>query len=298
MDSAADDPSQPAAAPPEDRRGWWDWFVALHEARGHVHPLGPSHAAALFGPGPVLIVSFELADDVHARLPARLPLGLEVARAEGWSHLCLVATGPSWFRDPDVWAAFDRLVDDGFFEDFDEVVFYGAGMGGYAAAAFSVAAPGATVVAVRPQATLSPDQAEWDDRFLAARRLDFTSRYGFAPDMAEGAERLFLLYDPDDTRDAMHAALFARPNVTRLRCRYLGPRPEEALDAMGLTADLLRLAGRGRLTPRTLRAAFRARRDHPARILRLLARLTLKSRADLATRVARHVLRPAPPRRP
>ncbi|MGY6410233.1 MAG: phosphoadenosine phosphosulfate reductase [Alkalilacustris sp.] len=291
----ADDPSQPADAPPPDRRAWWDWFVALHVARGWVQPLGPQHVAALWGDGPVLIVSFDLADAVHARLPARVPLGLEVARAEGWAHLCLVATGPTWFRDPEVWASFDRLVDDGFFEEYDEVVFHGAGMGGYAAAAFSVAAPGATVVAVRPQATLSPDLAEWDDRHLAARRLDFTSRYGFAPDMVEGAERLFLLYDPDDTRDAMHAALFARPNVTRLRCRSLGPRPEEVLDAMGLTAELLRLAGHGRLTPRSLRTAFRARRGHPARLLRLLARLTLKGRSDLAARVARHALRPAPP---
>ena len=296
MDPAADDPPQAPAAPPDDRRAWWDWFVALHDGAGYFHPLGPTHAAALLDDGPILIVSFELADAVHARRPARVPLGLELARAEGWSHLCLLATGPTWFRDPAVWAAFDRLVDDGFFEDFDEVVFYGAGMGGYAAAAFSVAAPGATVVAVRPQATLSPDLAEWDDRHLAARRLDFTSRYGFAPDMAEGAERLFLLYDPDDSRDAMHAALFARPNVTRLRCRHLGPRPEEELDAMGLTAELLRLAGRGRLTPRTLRAAFRARRDHPARLLRLLSWLTLRGRGGLAARVARHVLRPPPTR--
>jgi hypothetical protein len=50
----------------------------------------------------------------------------------------------------------------GFFDDFDQVVFYGAGQCGYAAAAFSVATPGATVVAIQPQATLDPRVTEWD----------------------------------------------------------------------------------------------------------------------------------------
>ena len=61
-----------------------------------------------------------------------------------------------WFRYPKVHAYFNRLVDDGFFDDLDKVVFYGAGPCGYAAATFSVAAPGATVVAIQPQATLDP----------------------------------------------------------------------------------------------------------------------------------------------
>jgi hypothetical protein len=43
-------------------------------------------------------------------------------------------------------------VDDGFFDEFEQVIFYGSGSSGYAAAAFSVAAPGATVIAVQPQA--------------------------------------------------------------------------------------------------------------------------------------------------
>ena len=260
MDPTVPDPLPSAAGPPpEDRTDWRSWFAALHGAPGFHHPLGARHAAALRAGGPVLIVSFEAAGAIHARCPARLPLGFEIARAEGWSHLCLIAEQPSWFRDPAIWAAFDGWVDDGFFEDFDEVVFFGAGMGGYAAAAFSVAAPGATVVVVRPQATLAPELAEWDDRYPAARRLDFTSRYGFAPDMAEGAERLFLLYDPDDPRDAMHAALFARPNVTRLRCRHLGPTPEAELEAMGLLGDLLRLAGRGRPRAASVGSAARVR---------------------------------------
>ena len=108
----------------------------------------------------------------------------------------MVAEGQSWFRDPAVFAYFDRLVDDGFFDEFERVIFYGAGPCGYAAAAYSVAAPGATVVAVQPQATLDPRMTEWDDRFVEMRRTSFTDRYGYAPDMLDAADQAFVLYDP------------------------------------------------------------------------------------------------------
>ena len=77
----------------------------------------------------------------------------------------------------------------GFFDDFDHVVFYGAGPCKYAAAAFSVAAPAATVDAIQPQTTLDPRITDWDDRYMKMRRTDFTSRYGYAPDMLDAAEQ-------------------------------------------------------------------------------------------------------------
>ena len=65
------------------------------------------------------------------------------------------------------------------------------------------------------------------------RRLDFTSRYGYAPDMLDAAGKAFVLYDPMDRLDAMHAALFARPNVTLLRLRHMGAALQGALLRMG-----------------------------------------------------------------
>ena len=81
------------------------------------------------------------------------------------------------------------MVDYGFFDELDQVVFYGSGPCGYAAAAFSVAAPGATVVAVQPQAKLDPRVTVWDSRHRKMRRADFTSRYGYAPDVLVIAEQ-------------------------------------------------------------------------------------------------------------
>ena len=105
------------------------------------------------------------------------------------------------------------LVYDEFFDDFNQVVFYGAGPRGYAAAAFSVAAPGATIAAPQPQATLDPRVTEWDDRHLKIRRTHFTSLYGYAPDMLDAAKQAYVIYDPYERLDAAHAAMFTRSNV-------------------------------------------------------------------------------------
>lgn len=58
-------------------------------------------------------------------------------------------------------------------EDFDRVVFYGAGAAGYAAAAYSITAPQAELVLIAPRATLDPGLAGWDERHRIARRINF-----------------------------------------------------------------------------------------------------------------------------
>ncbi|MBK5928325.1 phosphoadenosine phosphosulfate reductase [Rhodobaculum claviforme] len=266
------------------------WLAALSSgtrATDELTALGMRHAALLRPAGPVLLVSFDT-------LPQVAPPSLALAglvRDQGWSHLSVVANGATWWRDPAVHAHFDRLIDEGFFETFDRVVFFGIGMGGYAAASFCVAAPGCAVVAIRPQATLQAPATEWDRRFPHARRLDFTDRYSFAPDMVEGAASVLLVYDPRVAEDAMHAALFTRPHVLRLRCHGAGARPEVAMAQTGLVAELLRLAARGALrAPLVHRAHRAARRRDAGHLLRLLSQLTLRGRGRLARRVARAVL--------
>ena len=280
----------PDAAGADSAEAWAERIEEIGEELGYYQRLGPAHAAFFVDDGPVLLVGFETAENIRAATPGQMPAGYALARRRGWSFLCVIAETQSWWRDPAVWAFFDRQVDDAFFEDFDRVVFFGADMGGYAAATFSVAAPGAVVLAIRPQATLETARTEWDGRFTAHRRLDFTSRYGYAPDMIEGAERVFVLYDPDRTQDAMHAALFDRPHVTKLRCRHMGGRLEAELAKMGVLEALLALAGDGTLSGAAFHRLHRARREHLPYILRLLSRLTTRGRQGLATRLARWAL--------
>ena len=201
---------------------WMDAVKQVAQNGGFYEALGSRHHAMFLEKSSTLLVSFETINGMRALSSMAQPLGWEMVRSEGWSHLCLASEGDTWFRDEPVYAFFDRLIDDGFFDGFDRVVFYGAGPGGYAAAAFSVAAPGAKVVAIQPQATLDPSVTEWDDRFVEMRRTDFTSRFGYAPDMLDAAEAAFVIYDPTVPLDAMHASLFTRPNVTKLRMRRMG----------------------------------------------------------------------------
>jgi hypothetical protein len=202
--------------------------------------------------------------------------------------MAFLSDGDTWFRDPAIWRTIDRLIDDGFFEEFDQVLFYGEGPAGYAACAYSVAAPGARVLALRPQATLDPEVTGWDRRFLPARRRDFRSRYGFAPDMLDGSAQAHVLYDPQNLNDAMHAALYRRVNVALLPCPQTGTKVEPLLDQMHLTTPLIESAMSGALTRVSFARLWRARRSNPAYLRALLRRAELAGRPCLATIVARH----------
>ncbi|NAZ35589.1 hypothetical protein [Rubellimicrobium sp. CFH 75288] len=269
-----------------------DWLArldSLGDEHGYFERLGPHHAALFIDAGRTLLVTFETVEGAR-RAPGAAPRGLEHVTRNGWSLLAVFSHGETWFRDPAVWGTFDRLTDDGFFEDFDRVLFTGAGPAGYAAAAFSVAAPGARVLALRPYATLDPSVAGWDRRHLRDRRRDFTSRYGYAPEMIDAADRVFVLHDPNYAPDAMHAALFHKAHVLTFRCPLAGVRIEAMLDQMGVTPQLVDLAMEGRLDRLAFARLWRARRAHLPYLRGLLKRLEADGRRRLAARVCRHGL--------
>ncbi|MBD3764684.1 MAG: phosphoadenosine phosphosulfate reductase [Rhodobacterales bacterium] len=287
-DLATEPPPAPSLHGP-----WAERMAALCEETGDFQPLGARHWAFFHDDGPVLVVTFETLDQILARgePEAQVPLGLDIARARGWSHLCLIADGPTYWRDRAIYRHFDRLVDDAFFEDFDRVAFYGAGAAGYAACAYSVAAPGATVLAVQPRATLDPALAGWDNRDRPLRRLNFTDRYGYAPDMTEGAARVFVVHDPAERLDAMHAALFARPHVTMLRCRHMGADVAGALAQMGVLPRLIEAAAEGTLTAGGFHRLYRMRRRHGPYLRAVESRLEQEGRLWRAALWCRGVTR-------
>jgi hypothetical protein len=286
-------PQKPAEATKagtvNQREDWLQLLDRIGEDAGYFEPLGSQHWAFFIDDSPTLLVTFEQADDIMAR-PGQMPMGHDIAKEKGWSHLCLIADGETYYRDPRVYGYFDRLIDDAFFEDFDSVLFMGCGVQGYAAAAFAVAAPGSVVIAMAPRATLAPRIAGWDKRSPKARRLDFTSRYGYAPDMIDGATRVFILHDPAVTEDAMHAALFRGPHVTQLRCPNLGERLDWALSLMQVTAPLAQAAIDGQLTPLYFAKLWRARRNFGPYLRALLAKTEAAGRTRLEKMVCQNVV--------
>ena len=269
---------------------WLARLEDISETRGYYEPLGPRHHVAFTDAGATLLVTFETISNIIEDSEDELPLGFDLVADNGWSHLGIIADGNTWFRDASVYAYFDRLVDDGFFEDFDQVIFMGSGMCGYGAAAYSVVSPGCKVILFNPQATLDPRVTEWDDRFTSMRRTSFTDRYGYGPDMIDAANQVFILYDPEETLDAMHAALFTRNHVTKLRCRHLGHHILQDMIHMDILQPLLENLEAGGNFSELFQKLFRTRKNYSPYLRRLLAQLLDNDRIVLAAILCRDVV--------
>jgi pimeloyl-ACP methyl ester carboxylesterase len=270
-----------------------DWTVAMKDLgakHGFYRRLGNEHTALSVGNSGTLLVTFENLDHVYDNVPNRLPWGFRFVTERGWSILGLMAHGWTWYRDEDVHDFFDELRDSGYFDQFERVVFYGASMGGYAATVFSAACPGSTVISISPQATLSRDVASWETRYKRAWIRDYSSRYGYGPDMIRSAKHAYLFYDPTAQLDAMHMSLFGGDNVTKFKCRFMGHRIASAMQQMGILAPVIEGCIEGNLTTAEFYDLMRARRRFPRYLKELLAQLDKRQRPYLTAMLCEHYL--------
>lgn len=239
---------------------WAERIAGIGTGGGWFRALGGDHQALFLDNGRHLLVTFDTHRLAYER-PRRLPVGMDLADECDWSHLCILARKHPWFRHEAIWAFFDQLIDEGFFDGFDRVLFYGGGPLSYAAAAYSVASPGAQVLILNPVASQATAVAGWDDRFRETRRMDFTSRFGYAPDMIEAASRVTIISDPREKMDAMHAALFLGPHVTQFAARLGGDELEAQFSRMGILNHLIAAAMEGQLTLDSFARLWRKRRE-------------------------------------
>ncbi|NSY37561.1 hypothetical protein [Leisingera sp. ANG59] len=246
----------------------------------------------LFMPrGGTLVVTFDNLDIAMTKRDERRPWGFSFIEAQGWSMLGVMANGWTWFRHQEVTRKFEELRDSGFFQQFSRVVFYGASMGGYAAAAFAAAAPGSTVFAISPQSTLDKSIVPWEMRYKKVWGRDFSGPFGDASQASQGAGDVHIMFDPYVTADAAHAARFTGSNVTFWRCPLLGHRLGSSLQQMGVLQEIARGAIAGDLTPHRFHRLLRKRHGFP-RFQRELANLALdRGHPGLAKQVCAYVLR-------
>lgn len=237
--------------------------------------------------GKTLVVTFDNLDITINKRDTRRPWGFEFIEAQNWSMLGVMANGWTWFRDPAVTTEFDRLKNSGFFEQFDRVVFYGASMGGYAAAAYSSAAKGATVFAISPQSTLDKSIVPWEMRYKAVWGRDFSGPYGDAALVSDKAETVHIMYDPYVRPDAAHAARFTGKNVKYWRCPHLGHRLGSSLAQMGILNEISRKCINGDLDNATFYKLLRKRRKFPRYLRELLSLAIERNHPGLAMRVCK-----------
>lgn len=264
----------------------------LAGSRGSMRALDPDHFVTFAPRGATLLVTFEEVDRTLAR-ETGLPIAADFADDKNWSILHVAARRRSWFRSEAMFSYFDALADDVFFDEYDRVIFYGAGPGGYAAASYSVTAPGARVVLVEPLATVERSRASWDSRFYQHLLSHQGPRYPCAPDMIEAAEAAFVLYDPARALDHVHASLFAGANVTHLRANNLAtPRDgtlETTLEEIGALHPMIEGLGFGRMGPVDIYRLLRGRRDHLPFLTRTLRRSGRRNSPFLTAVLCRHV---------
>lgn len=239
----------------------------------------------------VLVVTFDNLDIAMNKRDDRRPWGFAFIEKQGWSMLGVMAGGWTWYRTPWVAAEFDRLAAEGFFAQFDRVVFYGASMGGYAACAFSGACPGADVVAISPQSTVDRTVVPWETRYKTVWGADFSGKYGDAAQVSGAARRIALLYDPYEPLDAQHAARFQGANVMKLRAPLLGHRLGSSLSQMGILSPIILGALDGTLTEAGFYRRLRARKDFARYQRELFERAVAKGHKRLARRLGEWVLK-------
>lgn len=282
--------SPKAPAPVADDGGWAAIARDLAGAHGF-YRANASHSFLFIPRGPVLVVTFDNLDLAMGKREDRRPWGFSFVEKQGFSMLGVMANGWTWYRDPWVSDQFDQLAASGFFAGFDRVVFYGASMGGYAACAFSGAAPGADVVAISPQSTVDRRVVPWETRYKTVWDADFSGKYGDAALVSGSARRVTLLYDPFEPLDAGHANRFTLPNTLKLRANLMGHRLGSSLLQMGILTPIILEALGGTLTEAGFYRLLRARRGFPRYQRELFHRLVAHGHPGLARKLGDYLLR-------
>jgi hypothetical protein len=283
------------AAPIGNEAEWSAIALQLAGSDGWYRP-GTNGHSFLYAPRSkdTLVVTFDNLDIAMTKRHDRRPWGHDLIEAQGWSMLGVLAGGWTWYREPWVCDQFDQLRDSGFFTQFKRVVFYGASMGGYAACAFSSAAPGCDVVAISPQSTVDKTIVPWENRYKVVWNRDFSGSYGDAANVSKAAKNVYILFDPYEPLDAQHAARFNQENVRFLRAPLLGHRLGSSLNQMGILSPIIIGALDGTLTQAQYYKLLRKRRNFPRYQRELFKRAVAKGHLELARSLGAHILKMNP----
>lgn len=272
------------------REDWLAHMVNVGSGHGAFSALGRDHHALFVEEGPRLVVSFDDAARLRRETVDGMPLGFEMVKRHEWSLLSILSEGPTWFRHRAIGAFFDQLTKSGVLGGYKRIVVVGLGpVCGHAACAHAGALPGARVLTTRPAASPAWRDAPFETRFRAARRLDFSGRFGFAPDGLRAVTAGVHLFDPLDGPDAAQAALFRGSPLTRIPLPHGGAYLDAMLSEGPTLARAVRALAEERPDAARLRAALRpAWRGHLPWLERRIAALRDAGHDSRADCLARH----------
>lgn len=231
-------PERPEAERPASR--WLDDLLTTRHRRGFFISSNEFGLQHTFRSRNVLYVGFDNLASVRSPSRHRDPWGYEIAERSEWSGLGVLCYKPNWFRIPELFDEMQRLRDNGFFDQFAKVVWAGTSMGAYAACAFSSLAPGSTVIAFSPQATLDPEIASWDKRYPTGSAADWTGPFANCAESLKSAGKAWVVYDPHVSEDNRHAEMLSGDSVTLLRARHASHFTAQYLAQVGILGKFVR----------------------------------------------------------
>ncbi|MGB5836073.1 MAG: hypothetical protein WBH14_03405, partial [Albidovulum sp.] len=240
---------------------------------------------------PVLFVTFDNLASVGEYDPPQ-PWLLARTQKSGFSILGLIASRKDWYRNSDTPRLLIALRDEGFFDQFERVIFTGTSMGAYAALTYSRIVPGSTVLAFSPQSTLNRDIAPFEARYrYAHRKWDWDdAEYLDAADAVEAATEILLFYDPFVPEDRAHAARLLGDSVRHIKCGHFGHRLIRQLKSCGVLDGVFNDVGHNRFRPAAFRKALRTRRDVKTWRKEFLANIAARGHPTFALRMADYFL--------
>lgn len=230
-----------------------------------------------------LIVSFDNLSGV-TMTPPRVPWGQDLCEKNGWSQLSIMTRQNDWYRHGELEDFFDELRDSGFFDQFENVVFYGTSMGGYGALSYVAAAPGARVVAFAPQTSLDPKLVPDEKRYARGRDLgDWTGRYADAAEGVKAASKAHIFWDPLFAPDDYQVARLKGDNIIPYRVYRMGHKIPRRLLELGILSTIATRVIQDGLTPFKFTRFFRrARRTDEAYREKLVHSAIERGHLDLA----------------
>ena len=225
-----------------------------------------------------LAVTFDHMKSRDLPMP-RYPWCFDLLKESGLSHLgILMKRRNDWFRHADLFDFFDELRADGFFDAYDDVLFYGSSMGGYGACAYASAAPGARIFALMPQSTLDrdvlPEETRYRNGFDRGNWDD--PRYRDAADGAATASQLQVLYDPYFAPDRRQVERLVTPDLRPLKCFFAGHHATRLMYVTGLLKPLLDEALAGGVDTAAFQTRFRQRRGQSRSALRFVLQAAIE----------------------
>ncbi len=199
-------------------------------------------ASLFFIPGnDRLVVTFDNLASIDEPYP-RLPWLARHVVEPGYSLLGIQSHAKDWFRQEDAPNMIRELQDQGFFAEFQKIVFIGASMGGFGALNFAPLVPRARVLAFSPQSSMNKTVAPFEGRFTWAVR---NSNWDGMPFLDAAAAIPYLpsatiVYDPFVPEDRMHAQRLAGPRVEQCKLGHASHEAVRLVIKAGAMADAVR----------------------------------------------------------